>query len=97
MSTKAYLRYILAAVMAAVILLFCLITATESKKPTADRLYRLTVINGEVALYRGNEFITAYEGVYPENLPAKDRQALENGILFETRAQAESAVEDYDG
>lgn len=94
------LRRSLAVIMAAVaLLLFCMLAAGEisKEKNTADELYRLTVLNGEVVLYRGNELIDTYEGVYPENLPADDRRALENGILFETKGQAERAVEDYDG
>lgn len=100
MKISQYIRPILAAVMGAVIIIFCCSLEFFGKKAESggvDKLYRLTVLNGKVALYRGNKYITSYDGVSPENLPSGDRTALENGILFETREQAERAVEDYDG
>lgn len=99
MNLKFYAQRISAAVMIAIVLLFCVILCIKNIKNrnSEKELYMLTVINGEAVLYKGTEFIAEYEGVNIDNLPAADRTALENGILFETRSQAERAVEDYDG
>ena len=99
MKISRYIRPVLAAVMGAVIIIFCCSLAFfgKNEQTGVDKLYRLTLLNGKVALYRGSEYIASYDGVSPENLPSDDRTALENGILFETREQAERAVEDYDG
>ena len=92
------LRRVLAVFMVlTVLLLVFLLWRDASAAQETDGLYMLTVVGSEVVLYQGERFITSYEGIVPENLPYDDRRALEAGILFATRAEADRAIEDYDG
>ncbi len=50
-----------------------------------------------IALYNNDEIIEVYGSVTLDTLPLKDRERLQNGIIFKTREEALSAIEDYDG
>lgn len=57
----------------------------------------LKAYGNSVALYNGEELDTVYGGIALDNLPPEDVKILESGIAFPTRAEAERAIEDYDG
>lgn len=50
-----------------------------------------------VALYNGEKIIEVYGSITLSNLPEEDKRMLDNGIVFSTREEAQSAIEDYDG
>ncbi len=50
-----------------------------------------------VALYNGNNIIEVYGAIMLDTLPEEDQRMLKNGIVFLTREEAVSAIEDYDG
>ena len=50
-----------------------------------------------VALYKGNEVYEVYSSIVLDTLPETDQKLFNNGILFMTREEAVSAIEDYDG
>ena len=45
----------------------------------------------------GGEIKTIFGEVELDTLPPEDVRMLESGIAFPTRAEAETAIEDYDG
>lgn len=59
--------------------------------------YTLKSYNNTVALYKGEEILEVYDGIVLNNLPITDRDALNKGIDFENRTEAETSVENYDG
>lgn len=50
-----------------------------------------------VALYNGDKIIEVYGSIMLDTLPDEDRRLLDNGIVFSTKQEAVSAIEDYDG
>lgn len=50
-----------------------------------------------VALYKDEEIIEVYGGIMLDTLPDEDKKLLDNGIVFSSREEAVSAIEDYDG
>lgn len=59
--------------------------------------FTLKAYNNTVALYKGEEILEVYDGIVLNNLPVTDRDALNKGINFENRTEAETSVENYDG
>lgn len=57
----------------------------------------LKAYGNSVALYNGDEIKAIYGEVELDTLPPEDVRMLESGIAFPTRAEAETAIEDYDG
>ena len=57
----------------------------------------LKAYGNSVALYNGDEIKAIYGEVELDTLPPEDERMLESGIAFPTRAEAETAIEDYDG
>ena len=57
----------------------------------------LKAYGNSVALYNGDEIKAIYGEVELDTLPPEDVRMLEGGIAFPTRAEAETAIEDYDG
>ena len=62
-----------------------------------DEPYTLKSYKNTVALYKGDEILEVYNGIVLNNLPISDRDALNKGIEFENRTDAELSVENYDG
>ena len=50
-----------------------------------------------IALYNNDEIVEVYGSVAIDTLPIEDRNRLNNGIVFRTREEALTAIEDYDG
>ena len=50
-----------------------------------------------VALYNGEKIIEVYGSIVLDTLPEEDKKLLDNGIVFSTKEEAQSAIEDYDG
>lgn len=50
-----------------------------------------------VALFNGENIIEVYGSIVLDTLPEEDRRLLDNGIVFSTREEAVTAIEDYDG
>lgn len=57
----------------------------------------LSSYGNNVALYNENEVVEVYGSISIENLPVGDRERLKRGIVFRSREEARTAVEDYDG
>lgn len=50
-----------------------------------------------VALYNGDKIVEVYGSIMLDTLPEEDKRLLDNGIIFSTKQEAVSAIEDYDG
>jgi hypothetical protein len=50
-----------------------------------------------VALYNGEKIVEVYGSIMLDTLPEEDRRLLDNGIVFTTKKEALSAIEDFDG
>lgn len=50
-----------------------------------------------VALYNGDNVIEVYGSIMLDTLPEEDKRQLDNGILFLTKEEARTAIEDFDG
>lgn len=53
--------------------------------------------NEIVVLKQGNEVLERFDEIDFDNLPARDRVRLKNGIEFSTKEEALVQIEDYDG
>lgn len=57
----------------------------------------LHTYGNNVALYNGKELIEVFGSISLDTLPEGDKRQLDNGIIFQTKEEALSAIEDYDG
>ena len=57
----------------------------------------LHTYGNNVALYNGKELIEVFGSISLDTLPEGDKRQLDNGIIFPTKEEALSAIEDYDG
>ena len=60
-------------------------------------IYTLKSYRNCVALYKNEEIIEIYDDIVLSNLPEKDKDNLKNGIEFESIADVDCALKDYDG
>lgn len=77
-------------------ILFALGIALKNRVDNPD-LWVLHSYGNNVALYNGEEIVEVYGGISLDTLPEADKRLLDNGIIFQTREEAQSAIEDYDG
>lgn len=88
---------------AATVVIFTLILVTIllliAYRTDADKNapYSLKNYNGTVALFKGEEIITVYDGIILSTLPYADRQKFSSGIMLESPDDVQSIIEDYDG
>ena len=73
-----------------------LVIAYRSENATVSS-YTLKERNGTVALYKGENLLTVYDGVVLSSLPIEDRVRFSEGISVENPEEADSIIEDYDG
>ncbi len=80
--------------------ILCLVEWYPSRNvspPREKTQYQLKIENDVIILYENGTPIREYRDIETENLPFEDRNNLKNGITFSTTAEAEKALEDYDG
>ncbi|MBR7133011.1 MAG: hypothetical protein IKD04_05710 [Clostridia bacterium] len=77
------------------IIIACGFVARDQKN--SHEKWVLLSYGNNVALYNGNEIIEVYGNIVLDTLPAEDKRLLDNGIVFQTRDEAVSAIEDFDG
>lgn len=70
--------------------------AIKNKRDNPD-LWVLHSYGNNVALYNGENIIEVYGTISLDTLPESDKRLLDNGIVFQSREEAQSAIEDYDG
>ena len=70
--------------------------ALKNRQENPD-LWVLHSYGNNVALYNGDEIIEVYGTISIDTLPESDKRLLDNGIFFQTREEAQNAIEDYDG
>ena len=73
-----------------------LVIAYRSENTTVSS-YILKDYNGTVALYKGQDLLTVYDGVVLSSLPLEDRVRFGEGIAVDSPEDADSIIEDYDG
>lgn len=79
----------------AVIIITCgFVAKSQTKESDAWVLHSY---GNNVALYNGNELVEVYGTISLDTLPDGDKRQLDNGIIFQTKQEALSAIEDYDG
>lgn len=78
-------------------LIYALYSVIKKPQPREVTRWVLHSYGNNIALYNGDEIIEVYGSVALDTLPLEDRQRLNNGIVFNTREEALTAIEDYDG
>ncbi len=78
-------------------LVYALFSILNKPQPREATRWVLHSYGNNIALYNGDEIIEVYGSVALDTLPFEDRQRLNNGIVFNTREEALTAIEDYDG
>ena len=86
---------IVISVSIAVIIITGGIAIRESPAENAEWVIRS--YGNNVALYSGKQVIEVFGAISLDTLPESDKRLLDNGIIFPTREEALSALEDYDG
>ena len=62
-----------------------------------DEPWVLQSYGNNIALYNGKNVIEVYGSIMLDTLPEEDKRQLDNGILFLTKEEARTAIEDFDG
>lgn len=70
--------------------------AAACKKENPQR-WILQTYGNNVALFNGNKVVEVYGSIAIDTLPEADKKLLKNGIAFQTKTEALSAIEDFDG
>lgn len=78
------------------LLIIAVSLALKTKKENPE-IWVLHSYGNNVALFNGEEVVEVYGSIVLDTLPDEDRKLLDNGIHFQTREEAVSAIEDYDG
>lgn len=95
---KIGLIIIIFVLIIAIISLICALFSILNKpEPREVTRWVLHSYGNNIALYKGDDIIEVFGAVALDTLPREDRQRLDNGIVFNTREEALSAIEDYDG
>lgn len=92
--------YLIAILISLLIALGILITTLFSLLRVNDVKETKWVLHSygnNIALYNNEEIVEVYGTVSLDTLPQKDIKRLNEGIVFNTREEALSAIEDYDG
>lgn len=80
--------------IAAIIVTFGFVA--KSSKNESD-LWVLHSYGNNVALYKNEQVVEVYSGILLDTLPEEDKRQLDNGLLFHSKEEALTAIEDYDG
>ncbi len=64
---------------------------------TAQNKITLIYEDDTVVLKKGDDILDSFSQIEFENLPARDRVRLKNGIDFSSKEEALRQIEDYDG
>ena len=95
---KIWLIIIISVLIIAIIsLVYTLFSILNKPEPRDVTRWVLHSYGNNIALYKGDDIIEVFGAVALDTLPHEDRQRLDNGIVFNTREEALSAIEDYDG
>ena len=90
-----YIAAIICAIsIAAIIITLSYVFKTSAEQPTK---WVLSSYGNNVALYNKDGVVEVYGTITLDNLPVADRKRIENGIVFKSKEEALSAIEDYDG
>lgn len=90
-------KLFLVIVMSTVVLLLAIMLIIPQYETENEKKYRLQSTDGVIAMYFGDDIVSEYGDIILDNLPFGDREALERGIEFDSKEDAERAVEDFDG
>ena len=92
-------RFIIALIVVLLSVLAIIITGGFVIKNQIDEpeQWVLHSYGNNVALYKGDEIVEVYGSIALDILPEEDKRMLDNGIAFNTKEEALSAMEDYDG
>lgn len=85
---------VIAVSLAAIIIAIGLVISNKKENPVSWVLHSY---GNNVALYNGDEIVEVYGSIVLDTLPEDDKRQLDNGIVFSTKEEAVSAIEDYDG
>ena len=89
-----FIAIVLSLFIAVLIITTGFVAKTHKDDPTAWVLHSY---GNNVALYNGDQIVEVYGSITLDTLPEEDRRQLDNGLFFLTKAEALSAIEDYDG
>lgn len=93
----SYKKTAAAVIIATLILSVILILVAYRSKNTVVADYMLKSYDGTVALYRGDDVVTVYDGIVLSTLPYADRARFIDGITVNSPEDAQIIIEDYDG
>ena len=80
--------------IASIIISLAFVVKTKSAEPDSWVLHSY---GNNVALYNGDKIVEVFGSIVLDTLPSEDKRLLDNGIAFQTKEEAVSAIEDYDG
>lgn len=95
--TKIYLIAILISLLIALGLLIATLVSLLKATETKETKWVLHSYGNNIALYNNEQIVEVYGSVSLDTLPQRDVNKLNEGIFFNTREEALSAIEDYDG
>ena len=96
MSKKGLGIVILSVIISTIAVLLATSAVIKTKKENPE-CWVLHSYGNHVALFNGDEIVEIYGTISIDTLPEEDKRLLENGIRFTTKAEAMTAIEDYDG
>ncbi len=80
--------------LSAIIITGSIVAKSQVKDPEN---WILRSYGNNVALYNGEEVVEVFGAISLDTLPDSDKRLLDNGIIFQTKQEALTAIEDYDG
>ncbi len=95
--TRISLIAILISLLIALSILIATLVSLLKQNITQETKWVLHSYGNNIALYNNDEIVEVYGSVALDTLPLEDRNRLDNGIVFNTREEALTAIEDYDG
>ena len=95
--TRIYLIAILISLFIALGLLIATLVSLLRSNDVKQTRWVLHSYGNNIALYNNEQIVEVYGSVSLDTLPQRDVNKLNEGIFFNTREEALSAVEDYDG
>lgn len=95
--TRISLIAILISLLIALSILIATLISLLKQNVEENTKWVLHSYGNNIALYNNDEIVEVYGSVALDTLPIEDKNRLDRGIVFKTREDALTAIEDYDG
>lgn len=96
---KTRRNFAVSVIIISIAIIVIIVTAgfAAGEKKDSPRGCVLKAYRNTVALFVDGELERVYSDIVLDTLPEQDIYQLKNGIAFDTKEEAERAIEDYDG